>query len=165
MKKMILLIMMLVAFGGINKAWAEVGSHMHVAILFIGKGGLDFDFPKEIKGEDVMAPLHGKAEIWTFTHSANIKHGDVQNIQNDTLRFDENDKMQDYGVNCSLSMSTTSGWAVSGLCKVFLSGKDHTKTHFIANVKLPKTVVWYQLFEDKENHVIAYAMEEEGNNL
>ncbi|MDQ6961123.1 MAG: hypothetical protein Q9M28_01145 [Mariprofundaceae bacterium] len=155
MKKTILLIMMLFVFGGVNKAWSEVGAHMHVAVLFIDNAGANFDFPKEISGEDVMAPLHGKAEILSFTHSANIKDGDVQNIQNDTLRFDKDENMQDFGVNCSLSMSTESGWSVAGLCKVFLDGKEKSKTHVIPHVKLLKQVVWYQLFIDKENHIVA----------
>jgi len=164
MNKLVLLIAVWM-FLGINVAWAEKGTHMHMAVFFVDKSAYNETLPAEIKGDDIEGPLRGKAELMTFTHSANINHNDVLNIQNDTLRFDENHNMQDRGINCSLTMKTEPIWTVSGLCKVFLSGKDKTETHIIKAIPLKSSLVWYKVFEDNINHVIGYAMKEEGENL
>jgi len=164
MKKIILLSMLLMLVT-INTAWAEKGTHMHVAIFFIDPGISANSLAKEIKGEDIEGPLRGKAEMMTFVHSANIIDGDVQNIQNDTLRFDQANNMQDKGVNCSLTMHTTPNWNIKGLCKLFLDGKDHVESKIIQATPLASSLVWYQLFADEEHRVAAYAMKEEGENL
>ncbi|MDQ6962591.1 MAG: hypothetical protein Q9M28_08700 [Mariprofundaceae bacterium] len=163
--KKILFLSIIMLFGTFSNAWAEQGTHMHVAIFFIHDNALSTDFSKSIAGADIEAALKGKAELMTFVHSANIKDGDVQNIQNDTLRFNDKDEMEDFGVNCSLSMKADTGWSVSGLCKIFLNGKDHTESHIIKHVALAKEITWYPIFVDKEHLVVAYVMKEIGQNL
>lgn len=165
MKKMFLLFMSIWLLFNINTAWSEEGTHAHVAVFFVDKSAQGESFPAEIQGDDIEGPLRGKAELMTFAHSANIKDGDVLNIQNDTLRFNEAGTMEDYGINCSLSMAAKGTWTMAGLCKVFLSGKDKTATHIIPSIQLKKSLIWYKLFEDKKNHVVAYTMKESGENL
>ncbi|MDQ6961984.1 MAG: hypothetical protein Q9M28_05580 [Mariprofundaceae bacterium] len=166
MKKTFLCLMSIWLLFNINAAWASDGTHVHIAVLFIDKGALNESFPAELVGDDIEGALKGKAELMTFAHSANILNGDVLNIQNDTLRFNDAKEMEDYGINCSLSMSVASGsWTTAGLCKVFLSGKDKQVTHIIPSVSFKKSLVWYKLFEDKANHIIAYSMKESGENL
>jgi len=164
MKKIIVL-GMLAMLGSINTAWAEAGTHMHVAIFFIDPGVSASSLPSEVKGENIEQPLKGKAELMTFVHSANIKDGDVQNIQNDTLRFDSSNKMQDYGVNCSLTMNTMPIWNVKGMCKLFLDGKGTQVTKVIKQKEITESLIWYQLFVDEEHRAVAYAMKESGENL
>lgn len=161
MKKLVLLCMAgaMAMLPGI--AHAGKGTHVHFA-AFLGKGS---EYPDVIKGDDIEGPLLQKgAEMMLFAHSASIQDRDVLNLQNDTLRSDENGDFKDYGLNCQVSMLTATDWKVAGFCEVFFTGDSRHK-QLIRPTAIPEQLIWYKVFEDKEEGVAAYFMKEFGNVL
>lgn len=140
---------------------AQAGTHVHFASFFAGKG---IEFPATVAGDDIEGPMVKLgAEMSLFAHSAAIKHNDVLNLQNDTLR-EINGEFKDIGVNCQISMSTEGEWTVGGRCEVFMQG-DARVNHIIKPTPIHKELIWYKVFEDKEQGVAGYFMKEQGNTL
>lgn len=160
MKRFLLSIIAAFAFLGAS-TMAMAGTHVHFAAFFGGKG---HDFPATVAGDDIEGPLTKQgAEMSLFAHSAAIKNGDVLNLQNDTLR-EVNGEFKDMGINCQISMSIEGEWKVAGRCEVFMSG-DARANHTIAPTPIAKELIWYKVFEDKEQGVAGYFMKEQGNTL
>lgn len=160
MKRFLLSIITAFSFLGAS-TMAVAGTHVHFAAFFGGKG---HEFPATVTGDDIEGPLAKQgAEMSLFAHSAAIHHNDVLNLQNDTLR-EVNGEFKDIGVNCQISMSTEGEWSVGGRCEVFMSGDARTN-HVIKPTPVAKELIWYKVFEDKEQGVAGYFMKEQGNTI
>ncbi|MDX8386932.1 MAG: hypothetical protein R8M46_00155 [Ghiorsea sp.] len=143
-----------------NMQAVQAGEHAHFAAFFDNGSNKSFAFPTVINGDNVEQDmLKLGAEMMIFAHSAGIKNGDVWTLQNDTLR-EVGGEFQDFGLDCKLSMKL-GPFKVAGLCSVFMTGAANSKTKtFIKPMLVEKEVVWYKLFEDKENHLAGYFMRE-----
>jgi len=145
-------------------AQAATGTHVHFAAFFDNGKKADFKFPETVAGDDIEAPLVAKGgEMMLFTHSVSIQDGDVLNLQNDTLR-EVGDSFKDFGLNCQITMHTKGIWNVSGMCETFITGEGKNN-QIILPVSISKQLIWYKVFEDKEQGMAGYFMKEQGEDF
>jgi len=169
MKKMLLACMSALVYMGmpmIGEATAsEQGTHVHVAAFFKDPGQESFQWPEEIKGEDIIGALHGKADFLVLTQTVGIHNGDVLNIQNDVLREEKGDQFEDLGINCQLSVNTESAkWKVAGKCNIFLphiNGGEKV-LGIIAAHAIETEKVWHHVWDDPKSGVAVYFYKETG---
>ncbi|MDQ6974608.1 MAG: hypothetical protein Q9M10_06955, partial [Mariprofundaceae bacterium] len=95
--------------------------------------------------------------------SVSIHDGDVISLQNDTLR-ELDGGFKDFGLNCQITIHTQNHWQVSGMCETFITGKEKNN-HLIMPTTIPKQLVWYKVFEDKEQGMAGYFMKEKGQDF
>jgi len=166
MKKHIYQALMLLAaiFPVSLTAQAASGTHVHFAAFFNNGTNADFQFPATVAGDDIEKPMAEKgAEMMLFAHSVSIQDSDVLNLQNDTLR-EVDGAFKDFGLNCQITMHTVGEWNVSGMCEDFITGGDKSN-QIIAPVSIPKQLIWYKVFEDKEQGMAGYFMKEQGQDF
>ncbi len=143
-------------------AWGGAGAHAHFAAFFNNGTNSSLVFPDTVKGDDIEGPmLKMGAEMMLFTHSISIHNGDVLNLQNDTLR-DTGNGFKDFGLDCALTIDTAGDWTISGQCKSFIDG-EKSNVHII-KAHTPEFLVWYKVFEDKEQGTAGYFMREKGKD-
>jgi len=163
MKKIIYSMLMMAAwlgFSAVAQAGAT-GTHVHFAAFFNNGTQAGFSFPNTVVGDDIEAPMVEKgAEMMLFTHSVSIKNNDVLNLQNDTLR-EVGGAFKDFGLNCQITMHTGGDWNVSGMCETFITGEGKNN-QVILPITIPKQLIWYKVFEDKDQGVAGYFMKEQG---
>jgi len=158
MMKILMMCMLLLANMGIASA---AGTHVHFAGFFNNGTQAGFSFPDTVVGDDIEAPMaKNGAEMMLFAHSVSIQDGDVLNLQNDTLR-EVGGVFKDFGLNCQITVHSAGDWNVSGQCETFITG-DNKNNQLILPVPIPKQLVWYKVFEDKEQGVAGYFMKEQG---
>jgi len=140
---------------------ADTGTHVHFAGFFNNGTQAGFSFPDTVVGDDIEEPMaKNGAEMMLFAHSVSIQDGDVLSLQNDTLR-EVDGAFKDFGLNCQITMHTAGDWNVSGRCETFITGNGENN-QMILPVSVPKQLVWYKVFEDKEQGVAGYFMKEHG---
>jgi len=145
-------------------AHADVGIHSHFAAFFDDGKNANLVFPETVSGDDIEGPmLKIGAEMMLFTHSVNIHDGDVLNLQNDTLRETSDGTFKDFGLNCALTVHTAGSWTIGGSCKSFITGNNEG-VHVVKDVHAPEFLVWYKVFEDKEQGTAGYFMREKGED-
>jgi len=139
---------------------SENAAHMMFGIFF-KEGDPNFKYPAQIKGEDIIGPLRGKAEYLIVAHSAALKDGDVISLQNDLLRNGDAG-MDDLGVNCQLTVHTGI-WSVGGKCDVFLPALHEQKsTGIIPPTTIEGDLIWYNVWTDPATGVAVYVLRETG---
>ncbi len=150
---------MMAAMGFCTTAWA--GEHVHFAAFFSTNGPGSVSYPDTVKGDAIEGPMLKRgAEMMLFAHSVSIKDGNVISLQNDTLRADKSGDFKDFGLDCQLTLHTGGGMTVGGVCNVFVTqGK---KMHAVPTRKITQPLVWYKVFEDKDQGVAGYFMMEHG---
>ncbi|MDX8401929.1 MAG: hypothetical protein R8K47_04795 [Mariprofundaceae bacterium] len=150
---------MMALLGCAAPAWA--GDHVHFAAFFATNGPGSVSYPDTVEGDAIEGPMLKRgAEMMLFAHSVSIEDGDVISLQNDTLRAAKSGDFKDFGLDCQLTLHTGGGMSVGGVCNVFVTrGK---KMHAVATRKIEKQLVWYKVFEDKEQGVAGYFMKEHG---
>jgi len=163
MKKILILCLCMFGFSGLAAA-SEMGTHVHVASFFKLPDQKAFQWPDEIKGEDIIGALEGKADFLVLTQTVGIEDGDVLNIQNDVLRAGDSG-FKDLGIDCQLSVSTKSGphWKVGGKCDIFLPmfGEDKI-TGVIRPHEIESEKVWHHVWDDPKSGVAVYFFKETG---
>jgi len=168
MKKLGLMCAMMVAWMGFSASLAtasEKGTHVHVAVFFKVPGQDAFQWPDEIKGENIIGALEGKADFLVLTQTVGIHNGDVLNIQNDVLRENAGSDFADLGIDCQLSVDSSAAvWKVGGKCEIFLphlNGGEKVlgiiKPHEIETEK-----VWHHVWDDPKTGVAVYFFKETG---
>lgn len=151
--------------GTVYAADSHIDSHVHMTAWFKNPGHESFKFPDVIRGEesDLFDGMGDSADFLVLTQTTGIEDGDVLNIQNDVLRVnDETGEMEDFGLNCQLSMSTSGEfWSLAGKCDVFLPGLGSGRSKgFIRPFPLKEEVVWYKVWESEETGVAVYFFKE-----
>ncbi len=168
MKKIGLACAFILAWVGVSTTMAtasEQGTHVHVAVFFKLPGQNAFQWPDEIKGENIIGALDGKADFLVLTQTVGIHNGDVLNIQNDVLREGSGSGFDDLGIDCQLNVNSSSAvWKVGGKCEIFLphlNGGEKVlgliKPHEIETEK-----VWHHVWDDPKTGVGVYFFKETG---
>ncbi|MDQ6973308.1 MAG: hypothetical protein Q9M10_00375 [Mariprofundaceae bacterium] len=166
MKKILIGCTMMLAGAMSNMAIAsEQSVHVHVAAFFKLPGQASFQWPEEIKGDDIIGALDGKADFLVLTQTVGIHNGDVLNIQNDVLREGKGSGFDDLGIDCQLSVNTSGAvWKVGGKCDIFLPHLNGgakvvgiIKPHDIESEK-----VWHRVWRDPKSGVAVYFFKETG---
>jgi hypothetical protein len=132
------------------------------------KGKWDYDALVLGHFSSFITNMEAGSHILLLSHTADIKDGDVVNIQTDVLRADKGGKLGDSGINCQLSFQDnstkdTTSFAVGGLCKILeiTSDKDLSLKALIPPASVPDTAqgedVWVQLYEDPKTGIAFYA--------
>jgi len=150
---------------GLSMPMAYAGTHVHFAAFFATKGPGSVNYPDTVKGDDIEGPMMKQgAEMMLFAHSVSVKDGDILNLQNDTLRSKgAGGEFDDFGLNCQISMKVDDSMGVGGLCEIFVTrGKEN---HVIKPTPIKEQLVWYKVFEDKEQGVAGYFMKETGADM
>ncbi len=160
MRWMRLLALMAAVCAGAGKATAGKGLHLHFAAFFSTNGPGTVQYPARVPGEDIEAALAQRgAELLLFAHSVSIKDGDVITVANDTLRA-EGGALQDFGLDCHLTVHRKPELAAGGLCNVFVTT---TKQKLVVPEQpIRERLVWVKVFEDSRQGVAGYIMAEEG---
>jgi len=150
-----------------NAQAGEQGTHVHMAAFFKLPGQESFQWPGEIKGEDIIGALDGKADFLVLTQTVGIHNGDVLNIQNDVLREGSGSSFEDLGIDCQLSVDSSGVfWTVGGKCDVFL---PHLGGKKVIGIIKPHPIeaerVWYHVWDNTETGVAVYFFKETGATL
>ncbi|MDQ7001615.1 MAG: hypothetical protein Q9N02_02860 [Ghiorsea sp.] len=136
-------------------------THVHFAAFFHTGSEASISFPNTVVGDDIEGPMvKNGSEMMLFAHSISIQDGDVLSLQNDTLR-EVGGSFKDFGLNCQLTIHTSSQWNVSGMCETFFTG-DEKNNQIVLPVSIPEHLIWYKVFEDKKQGVAGYFMKEQG---
>jgi len=143
---------------------AEEGKHVHVASFFKLPGQESFQWPDEIKGENIIGALEGKADFLVLTQTVGIRNGDVLNIQNDVLRDTTAKDFEDLGINCQLSVNNeTETWHIGGKCDVLLPHLNGEKiVGFINATDIKDEKVWHLVWANDKTKVAVYFYKETG---
>ncbi|MDQ6990287.1 MAG: hypothetical protein Q9M11_00960 [Mariprofundaceae bacterium] len=153
-----------VANMGLAVAGAQ-STHVHVAVFFKLPGQESFQWPNEIKNENIISALDGKADFLVLTQTVGIKDGDVLNIQNDVLRENKALGFEDLGIDCQLSVNTTgAAWKVGGKCDIFLPHL-HGGEKVLGIIKLHEIdseKVWHYVWDDPKTGIVLYFFKEKG---
>lgn len=163
MKKFLMICACLMGLSSIASA-SETASHVYVAAFFKIPGQESFKWPEEIKGEDIIGSLAGKADFLVLTQTVGIENGDVLNIQNDVLRSKGGD-YEDLGLDCQLTVDTKSGkhWQVGGKCEIYLPMLgDNKVTGIIPFHEIESEIVWHHVWDDEKSGVAVYFFKETG---
>jgi hypothetical protein len=132
------------------------------------QGKWDYDALVLGRFSSFISNMEAGSHILLLSHTADIKDGDVVNIQTDVLRADKGGKLGDSGINCQLSFEDrstkqTTSFAVGGLCTILeiTSTKDLSLKAIIPPASVPDTAqgedVWVQLYEDPKTGIAFYA--------
>jgi len=144
---------------------SEQGTHVHVAAFFKLPSQSSFQWPEEIKGDDIIGALDGKADFLILTQTVGIHDGDVLNIQNDVLREGKDSSFDDLGIDCQLSVNTSKPiWQVGGKCDIFLphlNGGEKV-VGIIRPHKIETEKVWHHVWNDSKTGVAVYFFKETG---
>ena len=168
MKKLGWVCALMMSWSGLSATLAmasERGTHVHVAAFFKLPGQDAFQWPDEIKGENIIGALDGKADFLVLTQTVGIHNGDVLNIQNDVLREGSGSDFADLGIDCQLSVNSSNPvWKVGGKCEIFfphLNAGEKVlgiiKPHEIESEK-----VWHHVWDDPKTGVGVYFFKETG---
>lgn len=164
MRMIVAAVLALAPVFGLSMPVAYAGTHVHFAAFFATKGPGSVNYPDTVKGDDIEGPMVKQgAEMMLFAHSVSIKDGDILNLQNDTLRSSGSGDFDDFGLNCQISMKVGGDMGVGGLCEIFVTkGKQN---QIIKPTPIKEELVWYKVFEDKEQGVAGYFMKESGADM
>ena len=132
------------------------------------QGKWDYDALVLGRFSSFISNMEAGSHILLLSHTADIKDGDVVNIQTDVLRADKGGKLGDSGINCQLSFEDhstkqTTSFAVGGLCTILeiTTTKDLSLEAIIPPASVPDTAqgedVWVQLYEDPKTGIAFYA--------
>ncbi|MDX8377089.1 MAG: hypothetical protein R8L53_03595 [Mariprofundales bacterium] len=142
---------------------AATQSHVHIAVMFKTEGHEAFKFPAKIVGEDILGSLGENADFLALTQTVSPRDGDIISLQNDLMRGDGDGNIEDFGVNCVLSVHTVGVWTMGGKCDIILSNVVKGRSvGLIKPTPLAKEAVWYNVWEDANTGVAIYFFRETG---
>ncbi|RMG56147.1 MAG: hypothetical protein D6717_06995 [Gammaproteobacteria bacterium] len=152
---------------------SEGGGH-HVNVLsFMPEETMHgkFNYPAELKGSfgQAIESLEGKAEPFAMVHPPRMHNGDVVNIQLDALGLEDDGRLEDDGINCSLTYHIAGGsHTLGGMCEVITATHtENFKTKVVIKpVAIPAGAAganarWKLLFVNDKTGVAVYANIEE----
>lgn len=139
--------------------------HVNVAIFHKLHGQENFQYPKHIKGEDILTTMAGKAQFIAINHTAGLQDGDIIMVSNDVLR-DNAGEFEDFGVDCQLSVQIKDTHVVlAGMCEMLLIDQDYREIEHKGVVKpaeMTPGAGWQLIYYDAEDGIAVYADEKIG---
>lgn len=140
--------------------------HVNIAIFHKLHGQENFSYPEHIANQDILQVMQGKAQYISMNHTAGVIDGDIITLASDVLREGADNKFEDFGVDCQLSIHIKgTNVTLAGICQILMIDQDGREIEHKAIVK--STTVesgngWVLLYYDADDGIAIYADSEVG---